>query len=104
MDPQVRRRATTPFTIYPFDKKVDGDSTFKTPVEGKGSFVFREGKREDREGEMVVFKTVIYVDGQSEPIKKFDEIVADGFNRVPVKYVHHYNDLTDKVLLYEVYL
>lgn len=91
MDPQIKQRLKFDIMVYPCTGKVDGDSTFGTPIPLKGYEVPKYGVTVVRNGVSLVVKSIIYFDGADfDKIHKDDEIGSIFSGRVPVQAIMPY--------------
>lgn len=85
MDPCILEHLNRTLTIYPFDKIVDGDSTYGDPIEIK---VYYEPKVElvrNARGQEVVSTGIIIIDGSdANKITKNDKLLLDFTGEIDV--------------------
>jgi hypothetical protein len=92
-------------TIYPYDKMVDGEATFKAPITIKGVVLPKQVIIINRQGREVVSQSAIYLPGDiSNQISPQDEFAAIFTPRSPAKKFNPYASLASGIEVIEVLL
>lgn len=103
MNSSIKKLLREDITIYPFDRLVEGDSTFKEPIVVKGVAVPKTTRIYDRDGELVSTNTSIYIDGEIfETLDGRNEVYTRFTGRVPIQKILPYPGLKGNVELVEL--
>lgn len=103
MDNSIKRLMREDITIYPFDKMQDSDFVFKDPVVYKGIAIPKTTKVYNRDGELIMTGTAIYLDGVIfDKVSDRDEVYTRFTGRVPIQKLLLYPGLKGNVELVEL--
>jgi NADPH-dependent 2,4-dienoyl-CoA reductase/sulfur reductase-like enzyme len=92
-------------TIYPYDKMLDGEDTFKAPITVKGVVLPKEVIIINRQGRQVVSQSAIYLPGDvASQLSPQDEFAALFTPRSPSSKFNPYYNLAGQLEIIEVLL
>jgi len=93
MHPELKKQCRQDVTIFPFDKRVDGTRSFKSPFNLKCYSEPKVRMVKNTKGEEVVSLSTIIVDGINvDKISVYDDISMTILNRRPVINIQAFPD------------